>query len=337
MGKERGMKKAARGRRTREKRCRETCRSADGRRANRKYKDRLFIRIFEDREDLLRLYNAVNASDYPCADDLEVTTLDNAIYMRMKNDVSFLIDGYMSLYEHQSTFNPNMPLRDCLYLLELYQNYIDSRELDLYSSVLLKIPAPRLVVFYNGQEKMRDEEECILRLSDAYERPEEDPALECIVRVININYGKNRQMMEKCPKLFEYAYLVAKIRENQAAGKTLEGAIGEAVKECLEQGYLTELLTNYRREVMGMLLYEYDEKKHLRNTYEEGRQEGRREGRQEGRREGLRTGAMKGRQKKSYESARNMYRRGFPVRDTAEILEEKEETVAAWYKKWEKR
>ena len=86
-----------------------------------------------------------------------------------------------------------------------------------------------------------------------------------------------------------------------------------------------------------MLLYEYDEKKHLRNTYEEGWQEGRREGRQEGRREGLRTGAMKGRQKKSYESARNMYRRGFPVRDTAEILEEKEETVAAWYKKWEKR
>ena len=303
------------------------------RRANRKYKDRLFIRIFEDREDLLRLYNAVNASDYPCADDLEVTTLDNAIYMRMKNDVSFLIDGYMSLYEHQSTFNPNMPLRDCLYLLEPYQNYIDSRELDLYSSVLLKIPAPRLVVFYNGQEKMRDEEECILRLSDAYERPEEEPALECIVRVININYGKNRQMMEKCPKLFEYAYLVAKIRENQAAGKTLEGAIGEAVKDCLARGYLTELLTNYRREVMGMLLYEYDEKKHLRNTYEEGRQEGR----QEGRREGLRTGAMKGRQKKSYESARNMYRRGFPVRDTAEILEEKEETVAAWYQKWRRQ
>ena len=303
------------------------------RRANRKYKDRLFIRIFEDREDLLCLYNAVNASDYPCADDLEVTTLDNAIYMRMKNDVSFLIDGYMSLYEHQSTFNPNMPLRDCLYLLELYQNYIDSRELDLYSSVLLKIPTPRLVVFYNGQEKMRDEEECILRLSDAYERPEKEPALECIVRVININYGKNRQMMEKCPKLFEYAYLVAKIRENQMAGKTLEGAIGEALKDCLERGYLTELLTNYRREVMGMLLYEYDEKKHLRNTYEEGWQEGR----QEGRREGLRTGAMKGRQKKSYESARNMYHRGFPVRDTAEILEEKEETVAAWYQKWRRQ
>ena len=104
---------------------------------------------------MLSLYNAVNGSDYQNPDELEITTLDNAIYMRMKNDISFLIDGYMSLYEHQSTFNPNMPLRDCLYMLQIYQNYIDSQELDLYSSVLLKIPTPRLVVFYNGQEKMR--------------------------------------------------------------------------------------------------------------------------------------------------------------------------------------
>ena len=108
-------------------------------RANRAYKDRLFIKIFERREDLLSLYNAVNGSDYQNPDELEITTLDNAIYMRMKNDISFLIDGYMSLYEHQSTFNPNMPLRDCLYMLQIYQNYIDRQELDLYSSVLFRL------------------------------------------------------------------------------------------------------------------------------------------------------------------------------------------------------
>ena len=281
------------------------------RRANRTYKDRLFIRIFEHKEDLLSLYNAVNGSDYQNPDELEITTLDNAIYMRMKNDISFLIDGYMSLYEHQSTFNPNMPLRDCLYMLQIYQNYIDSQELDLYSSVLLKIPTPRLVVFYNGQEKMRNEEMCILRLSDSYERPEKEPALECRVQVINVNYGKNRDMMEKCPKLYEYSYLVAKIRENQASGKTLEGAISAALEDCLAQGYLTELLTTYRREVTGMLLYEYDERKHLKNTYEEGRQQ------------------------KAYQAARNLYRRGFSIKDTAGILEEDEKMVAAWYKKWE--
>ena len=281
------------------------------RRANRAYKDRLFIKIFERREDLLSLYNAVNGSDYQNPDELEITTLDNAIYMRMKNDISFLIDGYMSLYEHQSTFNPNMPLRDCLYMLQIYQNYIDSQELDLYSSVLLKIPTPRLVVFYNGQEKKRNEEMCILRLSDSYEKPEKEPALECRVQVINVNYGKNRDMMEKCPKLYEYSYLVAKIRENQASGKTLEGAISTALEDCLAQGYLTELLTTYKREVTGMLLYEYDERKHLKNTYEEGRQQ------------------------KAYQAARNLYRRGFSIKDTAGILEEDEKMVAAWYKKWE--
>ena len=281
------------------------------RRANRTYKDRLFIRIFEHKEDLLSLYNAVNGSDYQNPDELEITTLDNAIYMRMKNDISFLIDGYMSLYEHQSTFNPNMPLRDCLYMLQIYQNYIDSQELDLYSSVLLKIPTPRLVVFYNGQEKKRNEEMCILRLSDSYEKPEKEPALECRVQVINVNYGKNRDMMEKCPKLYEYSYLVAKIRENQASGKTLEGAISTALEDCLAQGYLTELLTTYKREVTGMLLYEYDERKHLKNTYEEGRQQ------------------------KAYQAARNLYRRGFSIKDTAGILEEDEKMVAAWYKKWE--
>ena len=285
------------------------------RRANRTYKDRLFIRIFEHKEDLLSLYNAVNGSDYQNPDELEITTLDNAIYMRMKNDISFLIDGYMSLYEHQSTFNPNMPLRDCLYMLQIYQNYIDSQELDLYSSVLLKIPTPRLVVFYNGQEKMRNEEMCILRLSDSYERPEKEPALECRVQVINVNYGKNRDMMEKCPKLYEYSYLVAKIRENQASGKTLEGAISTALEDCLAQGYLTELLTTYKREVTGMLLYEYDERKHLKNIYKEGQ--------------------YKGRQQKAYQTARNLYRRGFSIKDTAGILEEDEKMVAAWFKKWE--
>ena len=292
------------------------------RRANRTYKDRLFIRIFEHKEDLLSLYNAVNGSDYQNPDELEITTLDNAIYMRMKNDISFLIDGYMSLYEHQSTFNPNMPLRDCLYMLQIYQNYIDSQELDLYSSVLLKIPTPRLVVFYNGQEKMRNEEMCILRLSDSYERPEKEPALECRVQVINVNYGKNRDMMEKCPKLYEYSYLVAKIRENQASGKTLEGAISAALEDCLAQGYLTELLTTYRREVTGMLLYEYDERKHLKSTYEEGIQKG------------IRTGQYKGRQQKAYQAARNLYRRGFSIKDTAGIVEEDEKMVAAWFKKW---
>ena len=188
----------------------------------------------------------------------------------------------------------------------------------------LQLWTPRLVVFFNGQNKMKNEEERILKLSDAFEKPETEPSLECRVRVININCGKNRQMMEKCPKLYEYAYFVGKIRENQVQGKTLEGAIGEAIEDCLAQGYLTELLTNYRREVTGMLLYEYDEKKHLKNTYEEGVKKG------------VRQGISQGERRRSIRTARNLYRKGYSPREAADILEEDEKTVAVWYKKWSK-
>ena len=300
------------------------------RKANREYKDRLFIKIFENKEDLLSLYNAVNGSNYQNLEDLEVTTLNNAIYMRMKNDVSFLVDGFMNLYEHQSTYNPNMPLRDCLYMLQLYQNYIDSRNLDLYSSMLLKIPTPRLIVFYNGQDRMRREEERILKLSDAFEKPDLEPSLEFRVRMININHGKNQEIVEKCPKLYEYSYLVAKIREYQSTGMTLEGAIGAAIEDCLVHGYLVELLTSNRREVFGMLLYEYDEKKHLKNLYEEGVAEGKRRGERMGERRGIK----KGFRQKEYKTAQNLYRRGFSPKEAAAILERDEETIAAWYKKW---
>ena len=296
------------------------------RKANREYKDRLFIKIFENKEDLLSLYNAVSGSNYQNLEDLEVTTLNNAIYMRMKNDVSFLVDGFMNLYEHQSTYNPNMPLRDCLYMLQLYQNYIDSRNLDLYSSMLLKIPTPRLIVFYNGQDRMRREEERIFKLSDAFEKPDPEPSLECRVRMININHGKNQEIVEKCPKLYEYSYLVAKIREYQSMGMTLEGAIGAAIEDCLVHGYLVELLTSNRREVFGMPLYEYDEK----NLYEEGVAEGKRRGERMGERRGIK----KGFRQKEYKTAQNLYRRGFSPKEAAAILERDEETIAAWYKKW---
>ena len=56
---------------------------------NRKYKDRLFRLVFEDKRDLLDLYNAVNGSNYQNPDELMITTLEDAIYLGMKNDLSF--------------------------------------------------------------------------------------------------------------------------------------------------------------------------------------------------------------------------------------------------------
>ena len=84
---------------------------------NLKVKDRLFRFIFRKKEDLLDLYNAVNDSNYWNIEDLEVNTLEDAVYLSMKNDISFLIGGTMNLYEHQSTYNPNMPIRGLMYMV----------------------------------------------------------------------------------------------------------------------------------------------------------------------------------------------------------------------------
>ena len=91
---------------------------------NSKYKDTLFRMIFRDKKNLLSLYNALNKTSYTNPDDMKITTLEDVIYVGMKNDVSFLFSSIMNLFEHQSTFNPNMPVRGLLYLARIYQNYI---------------------------------------------------------------------------------------------------------------------------------------------------------------------------------------------------------------------
>lgn len=121
--------------------------------ANRNYKDTVFRMIFSDRKNLLSLYNAVNGTSYKNPEELEIVTLENAIYMGMKNDLAFIIATNLFLYEHQSTYNPNMPLRDLFYISSEYQKLVDHKS--LYSSVLQKIPAPNFIVFYNGTRKKK--------------------------------------------------------------------------------------------------------------------------------------------------------------------------------------
>ena len=166
--------------------------------ADRKYKDRLFRLVFSDKKDLLDLYNAVNGTDYDNPEELEVNTLENVLYLSMKNDLSFLIDTELNLYEHQSTCNPNMPMRGFLYFGDLYSAYIALREINLYSSTAKRFPLPQHIVFYNGTRKEPDRK--VLKLSDLFEHSSTDkrPCLECETLVLNINYGHNRELMEKC-------------------------------------------------------------------------------------------------------------------------------------------
>ena len=149
---------------------------------NTRYKDTLFRMLFKEKPRLLELYNAINDTDYNNPDDLEVVTLENAIYMSFKNDVSCLLDMRIQLFEHQSTVNPNMPLRDLIYVCDQYEKYIVKK--DIYSRRMIKLPTPKFVVFYNGSELQPERRE--MYLSEAFEKPDDNPSLELRVTQYNM-------------------------------------------------------------------------------------------------------------------------------------------------------
>ena len=232
---------------------------------NRKYKDRLFCTLFgQDKEALLQLYNALHDTAYTDLNQLTVVTLDNIIYMKMVNDLAFVIAGALNLYEHQSTYNPNMPLRFLLYIAEEYDRITHGQDMDIYGEEQIMLPTPQCVVFYNGSKQAADEE--LLRLSDAFQNKNISADLELTVHLRNINLGHNKALMKQCHKLWEYASLVSRVNENLAGGMDKKSAVEEAVIYCLDQGILTDFLRENRSGVMGMLrlLTEYDEKEHMR-------------------------------------------------------------------------
>lgn len=242
---------------------------------NRRYKDRLFCTLFSrDRDALLQLYNALNNTAYTDSNQLTVITLDNIIYMKMVNDLAFMVAGALNLYEHQSTYNPNMPLRFLLYIAEEYDRIVHGQDMNLYGEKLVTLPTPQCVVFYNGDRETGDEE--VLRLSDAFQNRDIPADLELTVHLRNINLGRNQSLMDRCPRLREYASLVGRIKENLSEGMSTRASVEEAVDYCLEQEILADFLIENRSGVLGMLrlLTEYDEKKHIRLLKRDAREEG---------------------------------------------------------------
>lgn len=223
-------------------------------RVNRKYKDSLFRKIFSDRKDLLDLYNALNDTQYTDEEELTVTTLEDVIYISIKNDVSFLLGGTMNLYEHQSSYNPNMPIRGLIYFARLYQNYIDECEINVFSPVLKHLPRPKFIVFYNGSRDEPDQK--LLRLTDAFTETGEsgESCLECCATMLNINYGHNYELMEKCRRLEEYSAFVAEVRKALAEGGNQRQAVDDAIDTCIEKGVLRDILIKERAAIMNMVL-----------------------------------------------------------------------------------
>lgn len=241
---------------------------------NRKYKDTLFRMVFKEKKYLLDLYNAVNGTEYDNPEELEINTLENVLYISMKNDVSFMIDGTMNLYEHQSTKNANMPLRGVLYFARLMEEYILENDLDVFSSKLQRIPTPKYIIFYNGEPNEPDER--VLRLSDAFIK--EGGCIECEARLLNINYGRNREVMEKCRRLEEYSIFIAAVRKHKKENHSLKKAITLAIDECIEKGILLDILTKERNEVLAVVLETFNKELYEKNlkadAYEEGVQDG---------------------------------------------------------------
>ena len=224
---------------------------------NRTYKDRLFKIIFEDKKELLSLYNALTGKNYQNPDELEINTIDNVIYMHLKNDMPFILDDWQNLFEQQSTFNPNQPLRGFFYFADLYKvKYFGKK---IYSTRLLKIPTPQYIVFYNGTANMPDKKE--LRLSDAFQQPTEQPDIEVVAHMLNINYGHNKKLMERCQKLKEYAQFIDIIRHYLKENKqwSNEQAISKAIDDCIQNNILRDILQKERLRVMASILSEFDE------------------------------------------------------------------------------
>lgn len=274
---------------------------------NRTYKDSVFSLLFNDPETLRELYCALEGVSLPPDVPITINTLEGVLFMERVNDISFAVAGKLVIVlEHQSTVNPNMPLRCLLYLARLYEKIIDNK--DVYKSRLVTIPQPECFVLYNGTADYPDETR--LKLSDAFEDLTEmglkrPPDVELAVRVLNINRGHNEELVKRCGRLEGYSEFIGKAREYEKGLGSREEGVKAAVRYCISRGILKDFLELHSSEVFNMLFTEWNWDDALAVRFEEGREEGWEKGREEGREEGW----EKGRE----EIARNLKKIGVPL------------------------
>ena len=270
---------------------------------NRQYQDRLFKAIFgreEHKDWLLSLYNALNGSSYTDPSAIEINTIEGIIYVTMKNDISFLIDSQLNLYEQQSSYNPNMPLRGLMYFAELYQKHLTKQDRDLFTTALVKIPTPNFVVFYNGSRDMPDVTK--LRLSEAFEIPAENGDFEWTATMLNINAGRNKTLLQKCKPLYHYSCYVDRVKTNVRSGMTKENAVSEAVNFAIQNDFLDGYFKIQKAEVLNMSLTEFDQEAYDRHRFTEGKEAGIAEGKEIG----IAIGIAEGERKTALQNARNL-------------------------------
>lgn len=318
---------------------------------NREYKSDVISMMLQIPEYALDVYNAMNDSVYTDPDMIQIMRLENGISLSVRNDASFFISNYLNLYEHQSTYSPNAPLRFLIYLTNLLKTTIRKR--DLYSRKRVQIATPHFAVFYNGTEKRPEKE--VLKLSDAFIHHTDTPEIELTVTVYNINPNNNTQLLEKSEVLRSYMIFVNRVRENlehqkkiaqnapeydeAAYEEELEVAINEAIDYCVKHHIMEEFFRENRNEVTKSMVLDYtwERREELirAEEYEDGKREGyaagisqgRAEGEKRGRAEGEKLGRAEGERERDRFLINRWLQKGKTVAEIAEDLGKSEEYV----------
>ena len=252
----------------------------------RNYKDTVFRLIFNNKEKMLELYNALYDTSYPPGTPVDINTIEEALYLSDKNDISFTIaNTYLVITEHQSTINPNMPLRDLWYIAEIYKKMVDSRE--VFKNALIKLSRPTFVVMYNGTNPLPPESR--LELADCF-LGDGESLLNLSVMVYNVNEGAGCSLLEKSPTLYQYSQLVSLVREYRARGPITHFERQQIYDICMKKGILVDFMKEHGKTIIDMLSVELTEaeKQQLftEDGFERGLKLGREQGREEGRAEG---------------------------------------------------
>ena len=266
-------------------------------------------RIFA-KENFLSLYNALHNTELKDTEQLKNVRLDQVLYMSFYNDVSYLVDNkIIVLAEHQSTINPNMPLRCLEYISRLYETLFESKE--KYSRKLLQIPIPEFYVFYNGEEDYPSDK--ILKLSDAFMEKIGEANLELTVKVININKQNSHPILENCKTMYEYTVFVETVRKWKETDQI--NGFEKAIEECIQNNILKDYLKRKTKEVLNMLVAEYDYETDIAVQ----REESLRIGIQQGIEQGIQQGFSDGSYKTKLEMAKLMKGMNYPINDICTI------------------
>ena len=261
---------------------------------NREYKSDVFSMLMDINVYAMSVYNALNDTNLTNPDEIEIRTLEKGVSLTVRNDAAFVVDAALSIYEHQSTVCPNMPVRNLIYYTTIVSKIIKDR--NIYGKSIIKIPVPKFVVFYNGDEDQPAEYE--MRLSDSFEKETDTPELELVCKVYNINFGKNEHLLEKCKVLKDYMTFVEYVRyfHREQNFENLETAINRAIDKCIEEDVLADFLKENRSEVVKVTQLDYTFDRQIMLERIEAREEGREEGIEEGWEKGREEGREEGRE-----------------------------------------